>query len=102
MDNTASPESRTDEWREKRRDVGASRGRDRLTKRTTAIMAEWTCERDDATRIKNLTDGTGSRDRSNGQIFLTDQTIHDDAVAVVFTGSAGEDWFFLNLGSGQE
>lgn len=65
-----------------------------------AIMSEW--GRTDAnssysTRVKNLTDGSGSPNRLNGSYFLTAKTVHtvyDDAAIDSLFGEAGLDWFF--------
>jgi Ca2+-binding RTX toxin-like protein len=65
-----------------------------------AIMKEW--GRTDAnssysTRVKNLTDGTGSLNRLNGSYFLTAKTVktvYDDAAIDSLYGEAGLDWFF--------
>jgi len=50
----------------------------------TAIMAEWTSARDRATRIANLTDGSGSIDGANDPFFLllgAGGTVFDDATS---------------------
>lgn len=65
-----------------------------------AIMSEW--GRTDAnssysTRVKNLTDGSGSPNRLNGSYFLTAKSVHtvyDDAAIDSLFGEAGLDWFF--------
>jgi Ca2+-binding RTX toxin-like protein len=64
-----------------------------------AIMAEWSAAslRTYAERVGNLTDGTGAALRNNGNVFLTDQTVHDDGDVDTLTGSTGLDWFFANL-----
>jgi hypothetical protein len=72
-----------------------------------AILLEWTSERDYATRTANLM-GTGSGtsfdDRLNGDYFLKtdgpEATVLDDGAYDVLTGSAGQDWFFAQLESG--
>ncbi len=62
-----------------------------------AIMAEWTSQRDYATRVKNLRDGTGSVNRLNGSFFLQKgETVYDDGARELLTGSAGLDWFLFN------
>src|SRR5262249_18402050 len=65
-----------------------------------AIMKEW--GRTDAnsgyaTRVKNLTDGSGSSNRLNGSYFLTAKSVHtvyDDAAIDSLFGEAVLDWFF--------
>jgi PKD repeat protein len=68
-----------------------------------AIMAEWTSERDYATRVANLR-GVASGPRLNGNYFLIangpGRTVFDDAAADELIGSSGRDWFFANLDSG--
>jgi uncharacterized delta-60 repeat protein len=61
-----------------------------------SILAEWTSARSYAVRVQNVRDGTGSVDRLNGNVFLTDATVHDDGVMDLLTGSAGQDWFLFN------
>jgi RHS repeat-associated protein len=61
-----------------------------------AIVAEWTSARDYDTRVRNLSDGSGSADRLNGDVFLNAETVHDDDSADLLTGAAGRDWFFAN------
>jgi hypothetical protein len=67
-----------------------------------AIMKEWGrttgAGADYNTRVKNLTDGTGSpASRLNGSYFLTAKTVktvYDDATIDSLYGEAGLDWFF--------
>ncbi len=67
-----------------------------------AIMKEWGrtmgVGADYNTRVKNLTDGTGSpATRLNGSYFLTAKTVktvYDDAAIDSLFGEAGSDWFF--------
>src|SRR5205085_2567665 len=60
-----------------------------------AVVREWTSARSYATRVQNLTDGTGSADRLNGSYFLVKgQTVFDDAFTDTLTGAAGADWLF--------
>jgi len=64
-----------------------------------SIMKEWgRTTVDYTTRVKNLTDGTGSPiTRLNGSYFLTAKSVHtvyDDAAIDSFFGEAGLDWFF--------
>jgi CSLREA domain-containing protein len=61
-----------------------------------AIMAEWTSQRDYATRVANLR-GEGTGERSNGEYFLRKGvTVLDDLARDVLTGSAGLDWFLFS------
>jgi uncharacterized delta-60 repeat protein len=62
-----------------------------------AILAEWTSCRSYWTRVFNLSGGSSCVSRANGSIFLTPETVHDDGVRDVLTGSSGFDWFFANL-----
>jgi Ca2+-binding RTX toxin-like protein len=69
-----------------------------------SIMAEWTSARSYNARVANLKGITTEptfASRLNGNIFLkmdgTTATVHDDAAVDVLTGSAGIDWFLLNL-----
>jgi FG-GAP-like repeat/RTX calcium-binding nonapeptide repeat (4 copies) len=71
-----------------------------------AIMKEWGrttgSGADYNTRVKNLTDGTGSpATRLNGSFFLSAKTVHtvyDDAAIDSLYGEAGLDWFFARTG----
>lgn len=57
------------------------------------LMQEWT--REDLCffgRVLNLQNGGGR----NQQYALNDQTVHDDGVEDILTGSAGLDWFLFN------
>jgi outer membrane protein assembly factor BamB len=61
-----------------------------------ALLAEWTCARDLATRMANIIDGTGSSQRLNGQHFLQrGTTVLDDGEADLMTGFRGRDWLIL-------
>lgn len=59
-----------------------------------AILSEWNSDRDYATRVSNLRDGSGSLDRVNGATFLSLTTVLDDDAADRLAGSADLDWFF--------
>jgi VCBS repeat-containing protein len=62
-----------------------------------AIMQEWTSAHDYATRVKNLTDGSGSADRRNGNYFLvTGQTVFNDTDVDTLTSQSGQDWLFYD------
>ena len=62
-----------------------------------SIMAEWTSGNSYATRINNLTNGTGL---SGGIRLIGDdgatQTVFNDNDVDTLTGSTGQDWFFAN------
>ena len=67
-------------------------------------MAEWTSDRDYATRVNNLR-GLGTGERLNGGYFLIAAdaqqpneaaTVFDDDERDVMTGGNGFDWFFAN------
>ena len=60
-----------------------------------AIMDEWTSGANYNTRVGHLRgDLSGGL---NGSTFLKKTTVHDDGVEDTLTGSAGQDWFLLNL-----
>ncbi len=70
-----------------------------------AIMAEWTSDRDYATRVDNLR-GEGAGDRLNEAYYLIAAdaqqpnpaaTVFDDDDRDVMTGGHGLDWFFANF-----
>ena len=59
-----------------------------------AIMAEWTSSHPYATRVSNLTNGSGSPDRLNGNYFLQlGQTVFNDLYTDTLNYS-GQDWLF--------
>jgi Ca2+-binding RTX toxin-like protein len=61
-----------------------------------AIMAEWTSAHDYATRVNNLTNGSGSPDRLNGNYFLQmGQTVFNDAYTDTLNYSS-QDWLFYD------
>jgi hypothetical protein len=60
------------------------------------ILAEWNSSRLYWIRVANLY-GLGCGERSNGNYFLNDDTVQDDGVRDVLTGSSGIDLFFANL-----
>ncbi len=67
-----------------------------------AVLAEWTSNRNFATRIGNIS-GAGSGPRLNGNIFLRADdvdpmkvTIFDDLSADSLIGSSGQNWLVLN------
>jgi hypothetical protein len=57
------------------------------------VAAEWKSARSYTERLQNLSDGTGSTDRQNGDTFLTDATISFDLEANTLQGGLGMDWF---------
>ncbi|MFK7821908.1 MAG: choice-of-anchor Q domain-containing protein [Planctomycetaceae bacterium] len=65
------------------------------------IAFEWRASRNFEVRKANLTDGSGSLQRFNGDRFLIDtgdgQTIFDDNDPDSVLGGSGLDWFFANL-----
>ncbi len=66
-----------------------------------AVMAEWnSTTRDYSTRVKDLSDGSGSSARLNDGYFLNDHTVVDDGQRDTLTGGAGRDWFFSNQDGG--
>lgn len=69
---------------------------DRLT--LQAVMAEWALGHDYITRVKNLTDGSGSSTRRNGNTFLNSSTILDDHAVDMLFGGPGRDWFLAMPG----
>lgn len=66
-----------------------------------ATLSEWKSEREYPVRRANLTDGAGSNDRSNGNVFLRDsgpdQNVFDDSQQDFVRGGPGIDWLFANL-----
>jgi large repetitive protein len=61
------------------------------------ILAEWSDPTKSlAQRVANLTDGSGSPNRANGNYFLTNATVHDDGERDTLAGNQGADWFFAN------
>jgi RTX calcium-binding nonapeptide repeat (4 copies) len=68
-----------------------------------AVQAEWISGRSYLTRVANLR-GHGSGPRLNQNYFLVGsgpgQTVFDDAAVDWVTGTAGRDWFFINLDGG--
>jgi Ca2+-binding RTX toxin-like protein len=63
-----------------------------------AIRAEWASEHDYATRVLNITDGTGSDDRGNGTYFFDGSTVFDDGAVDLIQGHGGQDWFLGGAG----
>jgi hypothetical protein len=66
----------------------------------SAVIAEWGSSRSYDERVTNLQNGSGTQDRLNGGVFLTDTTVFDDGAVDFLTGKAGRDWFFLNRDGG--
>ncbi|MBX3439889.1 MAG: hypothetical protein KF861_20535, partial [Planctomycetaceae bacterium] len=63
-----------------------------------ALQAEWTSARSYAVRIANLTNGSGSADRLNGDSFLDAATVVSDGAHSLLQGGAGRDWFVIGRG----
>ena len=63
----------------------------------SAVMKEWTSGNSYATRVNNLTNGTGltAGNRLIGDDGAT-QTVFNDNDVDTLTGSQGQDWFFAN------
>lgn len=76
--------------------IAGTTDHDASTVALSAILAEWTADRCDYVRVANLY-GVGCGPRNNGNVFLNDDTVHDDGVRDLLTGSSGFDWFFANL-----
>ena len=49
-----------------------------------------------AARVANLTDGTGSATRANGNYFLTNATVFNDTSSNELDGKQEADWYFAN------
>ncbi len=70
---------------------------DDLNDAVDAIMAEWTSNRDYATRVNNIS-GTGLGPRANGNYFLqVGLTVDSNQVADDLTGGNELDWFLYTL-----
>ena len=61
------------------------------------LLAEWTSNKLYYVRVLNLTGLLPVIDPQNGGFFLNSQTVHDDGVQDLLTGSNGFDWFLANL-----
>lgn len=57
-----------------------------------AILTEWSSTRSRETRVRNLTDGSGSAERFNGNFFLDPSSIKDDDDRDRILGGKGKDW----------
>jgi Ca2+-binding RTX toxin-like protein len=73
--------------------IGGSTAYDDNDAALRALLAEWSSHRPLRTRIANLTDGSGSRHRLNGDYFLNSDTLIDDGVTDVLFGDSRVDWF---------
>ncbi|MBI4324966.1 MAG: hypothetical protein HY674_06845 [Chloroflexi bacterium] len=61
------------------------------------VMAEWASWQSYTSRVNNIK-GTGSGPRFNESYYLQPgTTVFDDGASDVLTGSAGRDWFLVNL-----
>ena len=85
--------------------IGGTTAYDADNSALDAIMAEWTSDRDYATRIDNLR-GVGTGPRLNDDYFFIAQdseqpdsaaTVFDDDARDVLTGGHGYDWFLRQL-----
>jgi hypothetical protein len=72
--------------------IGGSTAYDTNDQALRRILAEWDSDRPLATRIRDLTDGSGRTDRLNGSSFLNDKTLHAGAADILF-GDSRVDWF---------
>jgi PKD repeat protein len=62
-----------------------------------ALALEWASGHDYLTRIRNLTDGSGSTGRGNGNYFLAGgETVYHDGVRNLLIGAEGSQWLFLD------
>jgi Ca2+-binding RTX toxin-like protein len=63
-----------------------------------ALRDEWAARRDRTTRVRNLTDGSGSAERHNGNFFLVrGVTVLDDAAVDHLFSHNRSDWLFPDL-----
>jgi hypothetical protein len=62
------------------------------------ILAEWASADTFQQRITFLTQGGGQ----NGAFVLTSQTVLDNGVPNILIGGSGHNWFFADLGAGQD
>ena len=67
---------------------------------TQRILREWNSQRTYDERVLNITTGSNSKPRLNGNYFLCGGTVFDDDRRDVLSGLAGRDWFFANLHPG--
>ncbi len=62
-----------------------------------AVMLEWTSARDYTTRVKDLTDGSGSTSRLNGNVYLqAGVTVFNDAYVNTLITSSSYEWLFYD------
>jgi Ca2+-binding RTX toxin-like protein len=79
--------------------IGGSTAYDTNLAALLAIIREWNAERSFSERMQNLTDGTGTSERLNGNVFLIPgHTVFDDEDADEIDGGAGSDWVFVGGG----
>lgn len=72
----------------------------------SALLAEWTSDRDYSTRIENLSGVDNGQPQDNAEFFLrsqddpataeNEQTVFNDDARDFLTGSQGDDWFFFD------
>ena len=73
--------------------LGAVSAFDRNLAALGDVVREWSANRPPQTKRANLTDGSGSQSRLNGDSFLNATTLIDDAAIDLVFGDAGRDWF---------
>src|SRR5690606_23770050 len=80
--------------------VGGSTAFDADLASLLAIFDEWSStERSFSERMQNLTDGTGSPERLNGDVYLlAGSTVIDDADGDALDGGPDSDWVFVGVG----
>src|SRR5262245_31470264 len=59
--------------------IGGGTAYDANDQALRAVLAEWASNRPLAPRVRNLTGGSGSKDRRNGAYFLNAQTVQPRA-----------------------
>ena len=77
--------------------IGGTTAHDNHYDALRQVLAEWASPRSQTVRMANLTDGSGSLDRENGNVFLTDSangTVRDDGVRDKFTFGPATNWIF--------
>jgi Ca2+-binding RTX toxin-like protein len=79
--------------------IGGSTAYDTNLAALLAILREWNAERSFSERMQNLTDGTGTSERLNGNVFLVPgSTVFDDEEVDELDGGANSDWVFVGVG----
>ncbi|GAB5406689.1 MAG: hypothetical protein Aurels2KO_49200 [Aureliella sp.] len=72
--------------------IGGSTVHDDNDEALQAIASEWNSGRSLARRKANITDGSGSNNRRNGQYFLGSGDLIDDDASDLLFGGIGDDW----------